>query len=484
MSAGYLFLYLNRLQTQIRSFAEDARGNFAIMTGILLVPIVGISGLALDHWAVSTAKSEIENAADAAALAIINRAAAIMRESGNQRVASEIGRNAGNDQFDANVGKIPDTKIEKRKTTLSINGLVLESKIVWSAQSTTRFSSLFNWKRQSLEGISSASVQLPAYVQIHLLVDNSGSMGIGATSEAQKKLFEVTNCAIACHLKDRDGYLIAQKNNIKTRIDIVRDALIEASNNLNLNSTTPNILKMAVSSFSNEIIEIVNIRSDAARSKQAFKDAIETKIGVRGGLELTREGGGTDFHGALTAFTEKIGTRNGSGFSENDPLVYAVFITDGVEHTQQFTGSSWIVDKDLMGVYVSPIPEVNKQTGQTTYRYGGSIQKDSGWVQTIDPNLCRGIKDKKIPLVTLEIEYLVPETQYWLHDGKRDIRFGWIKDNLQVRNRNTKLTLANEQFNACASPGNAYRASSAEDIQTSIKNIFDQIAPKPPRLLK
>ena len=65
---------------------------------------------------------------------------------------------------------------------------------------------------------------------------------------------------------------------------------------------------MALSSFSNDVVEIINIRSEAARSEKAFKEAIGTKIGARGGLELTREGGGTDFHGALTTLTQKLGS--------------------------------------------------------------------------------------------------------------------------------------------------------------------------------
>lgn len=484
MSDYSVHLNFQRFLTTARGFAGDTRGNFATMTAILLLPMFGFSALAIDHWSVASAKSEIENAADAAALGAISRAAAVLKATGDKATAIKEGQFAGEDQFLGNIGKIPNTTTGKPTITVAIKGLEITSSIKWNGVVKTHLGSLFKWSSQDLSGIAASSLTMQAYVQIHLLVDNSGSMGIGATSADQKKLFDETSCAIACHLPNRDGYLKAQKNKIKTRIDIVREALSEASENLSINATTPNILKIAFSSFSNDVVEIINIRSEAARSEKAFKEAIGTKIGARGGLELTREGGGTDFHGALTTLTQKLGNSNGTGSSESDPLIYVVFITDGVEHSQQFTGSSWAVDKDLMGVYVNPVPDINKQTGQTTYRYGGQTQRDAGWVQTIDPKLCKGIKDKQIPLLTLEIEYLIPEEKYWLHDGKRDIRFGWIQDNLQVRNRNTKLTFANEKFNACATPGNAFQASTAGDIQASIKKIFEQIAPKPPRLLK
>lgn len=475
--------YARRLQVNVRSFAGDVRGNFAIMTGILLVPLVGFSALALDHWAVSTAKSEIENAADAAALAIINRAAAVMRESGHRTKASQQGRNAGNDQFDANVGKIPDTKINERTSSLEIKGFTLESKIVWTARSTTRFSSLFNWRRQPLDGESSAAVTLPAYTQIYLLIDNSGSMGIGATVEAQDQLSKVTNCAVACHLPNQNGYELALKNGIKTRIDIVRDALTEMAKSLEVNATTPNLIKIAVSTFSNATADIIQINDKSALDKIAFQEALKTS-NQNGGLGLTRVGGGTDFHGNLPDFNnKKLIKRSGTGFSESDPIIYVVFITDGVEHTQEKTPTWWKVDNDLQGKLVTPHPEV--VDGHATYVYEGKTRSDTGWIQTLNPNLCKPIKDKGVKLLTLEIKYLVPELKHWGHGPSgNDIRFGWIRDNLHRQGKTANNTIVNDRFTECASPGESYRASTAEEIQSTITKIFDKITPRPPRLLK
>jgi hypothetical protein len=479
MSAGYLVFCLNRLRMNVRSFAEDARGNFAMMTGILLVPIVGIFGLALDHWAVSTAKSEIENAADAAALAIINRAAAIMRESGNQKLASEIGRNAGNDQFDANVGKIPDTKIEARKTTLSITGLVLESKIVWSAQSTTRFSSLFNWKRQSLEGVSSASVQLPAYVQIHVVVDNSGSMGIGATQAAQDELFKLNQCAIACHLNGTDKYNKARAAGIKTRIDVVRDVLVKVGEKSMESVSVPNQIKIGVYTFSNDFVQMVKITDQESTNMNKFKEKMGKDFG------LTGVGGGTDYHGAFRELL-KVLPKSGDGLTEGTPIVYIMFITDGIEHTQQNKGGGWWVAdadalrKDGSPIVVAPSPPL---TGlSATYAYRGQTRSDMGWIQPLDPRICTPIKQQG-QLSTLEIEYIIPEDKYWIHNGTADVRFGWVKDKILAKEG--AYTLSHNRFRKCASsPEDAHLASSDKEIEAAIGAMFAKVIPKPPRLLK
>lgn len=469
----------NQLCQATREFASDARGNFATMTAILLMPMLGFTALAIDHWSVATAKSDIENAADPAALGAINRASAILKATGNIQSAIREGAEAGANQFGGNVGKIPKTSVGRPEIVVKIDGMNVTSRVKWSGVINTWMSSMFGWNVQNVSGEIASSLTLPAYTQIHVLVDNSGSMGIGATAQAQEQLFTATNCAIACHLPGAKQYEIAQEKKINTRIDIVRQALMSVAQGLESNATTPNLMKIAVSSFSNDVVEIIKISDEAARDKLSFQSALSTKAGTVGGLELTRAGGGTDFHGALAHLDGKLHKRGGTGFSESDPLIYVVFITDGIEHTQEKT-SWWRVDKDAKKV--SPHPEIDKD-GRATYNYKGADRSDIGWVQTLDPKLCEKFTNRDIKMLTLEIEYLIPDQKYWGHGGESDVRFGWIKDNLHVR-KNGRDTLVNNRFTACASKGESYRASSADEIQASMTKIFDKIIPRPPRLLK
>ena len=61
---------LKRLRsgTPLRDFARDRSGNFAMMTAVMLVPIMGAVGMAVDYSNMSTIRSQAQNALDASSL--------------------------------------------------------------------------------------------------------------------------------------------------------------------------------------------------------------------------------------------------------------------------------------------------------------------------------------------------------------------------------------------------------------------------------
>lgn len=468
-----------RFKLAASAFGADVNGNFALMTGVMLVPLMGFGSLALDHWKVASAKSDIENAADAAALGAINRASAIMRQTGDRNNAISEGKLAGADQFGGNAGKIPDTKTSTPVITVVISGLEVTASVTWNANVTTTLGSFFNWSNQNIKGASRAAVTMPPYVQIHVVVDNSASMGIGATAEEQAKMFNdaFIGCAVACHLGGgHTTYAHTKMTGIQTRIDVVKNVLVRVAESVTQRTTIPNQIKIGVSTFSNEYSEFVKITDPAASNMTAFRDKMSK-------LELASTGGGTDFHNALKQARDKL-PAGGDGLTESRPLLYVFFITDGVEHSVQRKPGppAWEVDPDLVNKFVTPHPTVNSNY-VSTYRYGGVTRdNDTGWVQPLDPNLCRGVKDRGANLLTLEIEYVVPIEQHWKHDGEKDIRFGWIKDNILKAEGNH--TLSHNRFRACASkPEDASLARSKTEIEDAIQAMFEKVLPKPPRLL-
>ncbi|MCB1428037.1 MAG: hypothetical protein KDJ66_02775 [Nitratireductor sp.] len=60
---------MGRMFQQINSFLADKRGNFAIIFGLSLVPLMGLAGAALDYSRILKAENRLQSAADAAALA-------------------------------------------------------------------------------------------------------------------------------------------------------------------------------------------------------------------------------------------------------------------------------------------------------------------------------------------------------------------------------------------------------------------------------
>jgi Flp pilus assembly protein TadG len=55
----------------MRSFFKNTSGNFGILAALMLVPVIGAAGLALDYSNALTVKTRIQGAADAAALAAV-----------------------------------------------------------------------------------------------------------------------------------------------------------------------------------------------------------------------------------------------------------------------------------------------------------------------------------------------------------------------------------------------------------------------------
>ena len=61
-----------KLKNSTTTFRLDERGNVAITFGLMLVPICGIMGLAVDYSRTITAQNRMQASADAAVLAAVN----------------------------------------------------------------------------------------------------------------------------------------------------------------------------------------------------------------------------------------------------------------------------------------------------------------------------------------------------------------------------------------------------------------------------
>ena len=80
----------------------------------------------------------------------------------------------------------------------------------------------------TVTGTSTSVAKMPQYIDFYLLLDNSPSMGVGATPTDVAKMVKNTSdkCAFACHdLNDNNNYYkLAKAKGVKTRIDVLRSA--------------------------------------------------------------------------------------------------------------------------------------------------------------------------------------------------------------------------------------------------------------------
>ena len=79
MSATRLTVLFNKLQ----KLQADERGNVALMMGILLIPLVGAVGYGIDYTRAVSYKMKLDSAANAAALAGMDTARALLLSNPN-----------------------------------------------------------------------------------------------------------------------------------------------------------------------------------------------------------------------------------------------------------------------------------------------------------------------------------------------------------------------------------------------------------------
>ena len=103
---------------RFRQFTKDRRGATAITFALLLVPIMGATGLAVDYSLASNERSRLQNAADAAALAgasVFTGANAAVAEA---RARAFLQANLGDGANDVTV----DFSTAKQKVTVGLGG--------------------------------------------------------------------------------------------------------------------------------------------------------------------------------------------------------------------------------------------------------------------------------------------------------------------------------------------------------------------------
>ncbi len=77
--------------------------------------------------------------------------------------------------------RIMDTTLNGVSVRVKIDGATITSETSYDAKVPTVFAGLFGVKTMAMAGASGASITLPPYYTVHVLVDISQSMGIGAT---------------------------------------------------------------------------------------------------------------------------------------------------------------------------------------------------------------------------------------------------------------------------------------------------------------
>ncbi|MGB7431709.1 MAG: pilus assembly protein TadG-related protein [Ahrensia sp.] len=441
----------------MRNFFLDKRGNFGAIFAIVSIPVIGAAGIAVDYARASNALSFAHAAGDAAILAGVQEAKRLYEDGTPIRQAESAGRAYAIEFFQTQV-QVNDNGIYGWFTpVVRINNNTVSGSLGVDVQIQTTLSRILDRQSLPIESTSRAEIQLTQYVDLHIVIDTSASMGVGADdaaigqlANATRSIGEPTGCAFACHVPDElrgdvdpalDTWDTAVAQNIPMRINVVKQAVDRILDDLDA-APSGNRLRVALHTFSNEVVTVSNPNP----SIQNAKNRLAT-------IELSDDlgAGGTDFHAVFDDLEGIIGT-SGDGSSPSRPRKAVVFITDGLSTNASYSYGGHGGHSLSNPNYTPFLPTIGAP---------GSFAQ----IQGFDERICDDLKSRNnVTLATLNVSYVIP-TQ-----GIRpaDTRFRKIdqilKDDIEAH------------MEACASaPELSKAAESPAEIQAAMSELLGNL---------
>lgn len=187
----------------------DQDGNIMMIMGFALIPLTFMVGFGVDYARAMSLQTQLNAAADAAALAAVAPGMILQSNSESQSAAtkmfnSQAARLSGYE----NLQMTPVIQDSTSGGASGALGYLRKATISYTVQSVNVFGGILGARTLTVTGTASASAQQPPNVDFYLAMDNSPSMLLPATSDGISKIIAATKdsahglpngCAFACH---------------------------------------------------------------------------------------------------------------------------------------------------------------------------------------------------------------------------------------------------------------------------------------------
>lgn len=142
-------------------FANDRKGNFTIMTVFLAVPVLALTGMAVDYYSVTNQQKNLQNATDSAVLAVATEGAAV-----SDAEAERLARRYLSSNFEGEVMKVALTRADGFVTLKT------------TSMAALNFQHFLGAKAKPIDAEASAGFAMADY-EISLVLDTTSSMAGG-----------------------------------------------------------------------------------------------------------------------------------------------------------------------------------------------------------------------------------------------------------------------------------------------------------------
>jgi len=432
----------------LRRFHRDRTGNVAVIFALSLIPGIFLIGMSLDFASAMQRRSLLNAAADAAALAAVRPPMMQQSASAAQTAATKM--------FNAQASAVGGVTSATPTVTVTTNGLTRTVTVSYTASSSNNFPSVLGQNTWSLSGTSTATASTAPNIDFYLLLDNSPSMELPATSAGITAMINATKnapssggnangCAFACHESSPsadnlgnpggiDNYQLAQNLGVVLRIQNMASAtqslMSTASATMAANNAT---YRAAIYTFNTGGANTIQTLTSSLATAQTSAGNIDVLL-VYSNNYLTKSNNNndtdTDFATAMSNLNG-IMPNPGTGASNSTPQEVLFIVSDGVE------------DK------------VSSTCSQTKV---GSNRCQ----QPFDITWCTKIKNRGILIAVLYTEYLpLPSSGVGSNS--------WYNSYVAPYQAQIGPNLQN-----CASPGLYFAVTTDGDITSAMNTLFQQ----------
>jgi Flp pilus assembly protein TadG len=429
------FRALRKLSGQIGRFRRDQRGTMAMMAGLAAIPLIFSVGAGIDYGVASMAKTKLDAIADTAALSAVDHTAI----SGTPAAAQVTAQTT----FNAEAINIPNVTVTNVSSSVidSVSGRT--AVVNYTATKNNLFMGVLGYPSTTLTGSATAQAGLSTNINFYLLLDNSPSMNIAATSAGISAMVAATSaqggCAFACHESNPsadklgnpggvDNYTLANNLGVTTRMENLASAtqqLMSAASAMEGPNTGQ--YQMAIYTFNGSGLNTVQLLTSNLATAQTSAATINVEE-VYDNNWLTKTNNNSDTDTDFETAMSQINTLMplpGIGTPNSTPQEVLLIVSDGVDD------------------------EVSSSCSQSLD--GNRCQ------QPFNTAMCTTVKNRGIQIAVLYTAYLPLPTNSWYNE--------WIAPFQSKIEPNME---------SCASPGMFFSVTTDGDITSAMQSLFQQ----------
>jgi len=409
----------------------------ALFMALAAVPIIFSVGAGVDYSTANMAKTKLQAVADAAALAAVDHTEISDTAANAQATATTV--------FNTEVANLRNVTVTGLNVTVTDSNTGRTSVVSYTATKTNAFMSLMGLPTTAISGSATAQAGLSVNINFYLLLDNSPSMNIAATSAGIQTMVNNTaaqgGCAFACHETNPaadnlgnpggvDNYTLAKNLNVVTRIQNLASAtqsLMTTAAATEGSNTSQ--YQMAIYTFANNgLSTIQTLTSDLTTAKTAAANINVLQVYKNNWLTSTNNNSDmdTNFETAMSQIST-IMPNPGLGTPASTPQEVLFIVSDGVDD------------------------ETNSSSCSKTLSGSNRCQ------QPFNTTWCTTVKNRGIQIAVLYTEYLPLPTNSWYNN--------WISP---FQNQ------IGPNLESCASPGMFFSVTTDGDITAAMQALFAQ----------